>query len=194
MWPEYLDAVTAIIRFSSMVCLIINTPFTWLLSMLASFCSVYNFYVIGYRMRTGIALIHVLIQYCGWALWQKQACAQTKVLKDFYGTGHYPSHLIYSSGLLLLVQITYLYYYPTASAYADVALVLLHAIALNMAILRIVESWLVWIVYDIFNAIVLWEAGLFYNAVTSMLYLVFAFPGYYQWLAAAKNTDIIEQS
>lgn len=186
------DAFTAVVRFSSMLCLVANSPFTWLLSICASFCSIYNFYSIGYRMRTGVALVHILIQYCGWTLWQKQACSQTKTLQDFCQQGHYPIHLVYSSVFLLLVQATYLYYYPSVNAYADVALVLLHTIALNMSILRIVESWLVWIVYDICNAVVLWQAGLFYNAVTSMLYLVFAFPGYYQWLAAAKNYDIVE--
>ena len=177
------DILTAGIRLLSMIFLSMNYPGTWLLGIFAAFCSAYNFFSIGYYAKSAMHITLTVMQCYGWVLWRKEKSPTTYWLRQYIlHKPSYPSGLIISSLLLICMQLSFLYFKTTHTILAlESLLILLYVMGMNLSIMRVMESWFVWTLYDIINAYVLFHAGLMYNAFTCLCYLLFVLPGFKKW-------------
>ncbi len=184
-----MDAATSVVRLTSMLFLVMNYPGTWLIGVIAAMCSAYNFFSIQYYLRSTVYVIHILMQIYGWVLWNGQKPRVTQSLFSFIRSKEtYPPGLILISLVLVCLQLGYFVIVGVSTdVYLDIFLTLMYVIALNLSIMRIIESWFIWAIYDVINAAVLLHVGLFYNALTSIIYLLFAIPGYLKWHSALNK-------
>ena len=184
------DVLSAFVRLLSMFFLSMNYPGTWLLGVFAALCSAYNFFSIGYFMKSFMHLTLTVMHCYGWVLWSKEHTPTTYWLRQYISRhSSYPSGLLLSSLLLMCMQLFFLYFKTGHSVFTlESLLILLYVIGINLSIMRVMESWFVWILYDFINAYVLFHAGLVYNAFTCLCYLLFVLPGFKKWTTLLAPT------
>ncbi|MEC8383360.1 MAG: nicotinamide mononucleotide transporter family protein [Pseudomonadota bacterium] len=178
----YYDLFSAAIRLLSVILLVMNSPYNWVVASFACMMSFYNFWCMQFYAKSMMHLAKIFVQFYGWLKWQdldKQHPHRT------YRTSWHDFRKAYLYLFIIGLWLTY-YLAPFGPYFMqkpqEILLIALNCLSLWLSTHRKIENWYTWCFYNVINAYVYISHGFIANGMVSICYLALSLQGYLNWL------------
>lgn len=178
-----IDHISGAARLYCVWLLVENRRSGWLLASICVLFSAYNYWQIGFFLKSSSHLLKAALQCYAWYNWRTQDLQQQNKPDNLTQSQWYTSLLAIGG---IVISLSYLEYInPGSKSMLNRALEII-AISSNLTALywtaqRKIASWHAWICYDLIQAYIYTSHGLFSNGLVSLVYILFALRGLQKW-------------
>lgn len=191
---EWLAVLSGVIY---LICISLKWIIAWAFSVFSSILYVYLFYVSQLYMETGLQIFFICLAIYGWYMWAHQTPEPVPLIhaEDTIDMSLVPLqtpivrkdnrfHLIFISICVIIsVLLGYIFDHFTnqLNPYTDSFSTVFSIMATYLAIHKVLENWLYWIVIDLIGIYLFSSRELYLTSLLFMIYTLIAIFGYFKW-------------
>ena len=178
----YYDAFAATLSLTTTLFGVLNNPVTWPLGLVTALASGLLYFNAGMLAHLAKETVQIFIMFYGWRTWTRKN-AKSNQVKQIEEIDHSLFFIMLCCVLFVGFSLgSYLEAaFNSTSPYKDAVTTCLGIFGLTLTSRRILQCWLVWLLYDFISISLFLSIALYFGALKCSIYIIFASFGYWNW-------------
>ena len=160
----------------------------WIYGIIGSTVSIYLFLLPEVKLYSEVILYsyYIIIGIYAWVSWSKEEKETNKIVIIEKNISYHLILLLFGSFLGFLLGFYFHQYTDANNPFLDASSTIFSFIATYLQAKKVLSSWLYWIFINLFTIYLYGIRGLDIYSMQMVIYAIFSFWGFYNWLKVYK--------